>query len=249
MPSNKYIKEVEETLSRLSNKKAGDTSRLQGYLGTGLSVLGLSAPVQKQVCRQGFSFYHDDKEQVLKVFDGVYKGGRSHEAKNQAFLFLDLHYKHISPALQLELLPSWVEHVDNWAHSDYLSKFLTRLLEHEGTGKAMMATLKRWNSSTNPWERRQSLVSLFYYARTKKTHVPFDTCVRFIKSLLGDPDYYVQKAVGWTLRECYNVYPQQAFEFMLKHYRQISAIAFTAAIEKMSVKEKNELKTLRRTRA
>lgn len=249
MAPNKYIKEVEETLSRLSNKKAGDTSGAQAYLGTQLSVHGLSAPVQKQVCKQGFSFYHDDKEQVLRVFDSVYKAGRSHEAKNQAFLFLDIHYKHISPAIQLELLPSWVEQVDNWAHSDYLSKFLTRLLEHETTGKGMMAILKRWNSSPNPWERRQSLVSLFYYARTKKNQVSFDTCIRFVKPLLGDADYYVQKAVGWTLRECYNVYPGQAFAFMLKHYRQISAIAFNAAIEKMSLKEKDQLKTLRRNRA
>lgn len=248
MASNKYIKEVEETLSRLSNK-TGDTSAAQAYMGTKLSMLGLSAPVQKQACKTGFSFYSDDREQVLRIFDGVYKAGRSHEAKNQAFLYLDRHYKHISPALQLELLPSWVEHVDNWGHSDYLSKFLTRLVEHEATGKQMMAILKRWNGSPNPWERRQSLVSLFYYARTKKTHVSFDTCIRFIKPLLGDSDYYVQKAVGWTLRECYNVYPLQTFEFMLKHYRQISAIAFTAAIEKMSVKEKDRLKVLRRSRA
>lgn len=249
MAHRKYIKEVEETLRRLSHKPPAQTEKLRGYLGTKLSVSGLSTADQKALSKKGFSFCGDNREDAFRVFDAVYKAGKTFEVKNQAFLYLDHHYKHISPQVQLGVLPGWVEHVDNWAHSDYLSKFLTRLVEHDDTNKAMMKLLKQWNASGNPWERRQSLVSLFYYARTKQAHVRFEACTRFLKPLLGDTDYFVQKAVGWTLRECYNVYPERTLDFMLQHYRKITPIAFTAAIEKMSGQEKHTLKSLRKQRA
>lgn len=249
MTPNKYIKEVEETLSRLSTSTAAEREQIRRYIGTELSVLGLSSQVQKQACKTGFSFYHTDKEMTFRTFDGIYRLGKTHEAKNQAFIFLDQNYRHVVATTQMSVLPSWVKGVDNWAHSDYLSKFLSRLLEHPDTGSAMMKQLKAWNSSANPWERRQSLVSLYYYARTKTNHVDFKTTTKLVSPLLEDKAYYVQKAVGWTLRECYNVYKREAFDFMEAQHRRISSVAFTAAIEKMSDKEKNHLKQLRRKRA
>jgi 3-methyladenine DNA glycosylase AlkD len=249
MTHSKYIKEVEESLSRLSHKPSAQTEKLRRYIGTNLAVSGLTAPEQKALFKKGFSFYTDDREHTFRILDSVYQAGKTFEAKNLAFSYLELHYKHISPQLQLELLPGWVKHVDNWAHSDGLSKFLTRLLEHEATRRHMMKILIQWNGSLNPWERRQSLVALFYYARTKQVQVPFNTGTRFLKPLLGDEHYFVQKAVGWTLRECYNVYPKETFDFIARHYKQVTSIAFTAAIEKMSDKEKGTLKSLRKSRA
>lgn len=248
MAPNKYIKEVEETLRRLSTATPAERENARRYIGTALPVLGLSAKAQQQICKKGFSFYAADKEAIFRIFDGIYHQGKTMEAKNQAFIFLDQNYRHVPVATQLELLPAWVQQVDNWAHSDYLSKFLSRLLEERATESAMMKQLKSWNQSESPWERRQSLVSLYYYARTRTRHVDFDTTVKLVRPLLPDTAYYVQKAVGWTLRECYNVYPKQAFGFMEQEHRRITATAFTAAIEKMTIKEKDHLKQLRRNR-
>ena len=110
----------------------------------------------------------------------------------------------------------------------------------------MLEILKKWNTSKNLWERRQSLVSLFYYARTKKEHVSFELTQQLVYPLLTDKEYYVQKAVGWTLRESYNVYPKQTFIFIEENIRNLTPVAFTTCLEKMTEKQKQTLKEKRR---
>ncbi|MFN8115662.1 MAG: DNA alkylation repair protein [Bacteroidia bacterium] len=244
---NKYTKEVEDTLNRLSlkNDKA-KAEKLKKYIGTNLNVLGLESKIQGVIHKKGFSFYSESKETVFSILDNVYRQSNIFEAKNIAFIFLDKNHKHIPHQTQLKVLPKWVKHVDNWAHSDGLSKYLSKLVEHESTKNEILSILKKWNKSKNLWERRQSLISLFYYSRTKKKHISFDIVKDFITPLLTDKEYYVQKAVGWTLRESYNVYPSQTYMFIEEHIKQISPTAFTTCLEKMSEKQKQALKQKRK---
>lgn len=244
---NKYTKEVEDTLNHLSLKNDKEkAAKLKKYIGTDLNVLGLVSKTQVDTHKNGFSFYSEHKEQTFLLFDGIYKQSSIFEVKNLAFIFLDKHHKHISLKTQLKTLPQWVKQVDNWAHSDGLSKYLTRLLEDKSTHCEMLDILKNWNTSKNLWERRQSLVSLFYYARTKKEHISFELTQQLVYPLLKDKEYFVQKAVGWTLRESYNVYPKQTFIFIEENIRNITPVAFTTCLEKMTEKQKQLLKQKRR---
>lgn len=244
---NKYTKEVEDTLNRLSLKNDKEkAAKLKKYIGTNLNVLGLVTKVQIDTHKKGFSFYSDEKEKTFLIYHEVYNQSNVFEAKNMAFIFLDKHHKHIPLKTQLKLLPQWVKQVDNWAHSDGLSKYLTRLIEDENTQTEMLSIIKTWNSSKNLWERRQSLVALHYYARTKKEHVSFELSQQLLFPLITDKEYFVQKAVGWTLRESYNVYPKQTYAFIEEHIKNISPTAFTTCLEKMSEKQKITLKQKRK---
>jgi 3-methyladenine DNA glycosylase AlkD len=244
--SHKYTKEVEDTLTRLTLKaEKAKAEKLKKYIGTNLQVLGMVTRSQTEAYKKGFTFYSDDKEKTYLVFHEIYQRSDHFEAKNLAFIFLDRNHQHIPLKTQLKTLPRWVKQVDNWAHSDGLSKFLTRLLEHTDTREEMLGIIKKWNSSKNLWERRQSLVSLFYYARTKKTHPEFEFAKQMIAPLITDKEYYVQKAVGWALRESYNVYPKQTYAFIEEHIKNISPAAFTTCLEKMTLKEKEQLKRKR----
>lgn len=244
---NKYTKEVEDAFNRLSIKNGlSSNTKLQNYLGTKLKVYGFDAKTQHELCKKGFSFYTEDKEGNFRLFDQVYHTSNSHEGKNQAFIYLDRNYKYISPDLQLSILPHWVSQIDNWAHSDYLSKFLTRLLENSITNKVMMSHIKGWNKSENLWERRQSMVSLYYYSRTKKQHIPFEVSSKLVLNLMEDKEYYVQKALGWTLRESYNLYPQETYNFVKKYIKNIRPVAFATCLEKMSESQKAVLKQKRK---
>jgi len=244
---NKYTKEVEDTLNRLSlkNDKA-KADKLKKYIGTNLNVLGLVTKVQIDTHKQGFTFYSEEKEKTFLIFNGIYKQSSIFEVKNQAFIFLDKYHKHIPLKTQLKTLPTWVKHVDNWAHSDSLSKYLTRLVEDDSTKIEMLSIIKKWNKSKNLWERRQSLIALYYYARTKKQHIDFELTQELVLPLLNDKEYFVQKAVGWTLRESYNVHPKQTFTFIEEHIKNISPTAFTTCLEKMTEKQKQVLKLKRK---
>ncbi len=244
---NKYTKEVEDTLNRLSIKNDKEkAAKLKKYIGTNLNVLGMVSKAQVDAHKKGFSFYSEQKEQTFLVYHQIYTQSTIFEVKNLAFIFLDKHHKNIPLKTQLKHLPQWVKHVDNWAHSDSLSKFISRLIEDKSTQQEILTIIKKWNSSKNLWERRQSLVALYYYARTKKEHVSFELTEQLVSPLLKDKEYFVQKAVGWTLRESYNVYPKQTYQFIEENIKHISPTAFTTCLEKMTEKQKLILKQKRK---
>ncbi len=244
---NKYTKEVENVLNRLSlNNDKQKAEKLKKYIGTSLNVLGLASKDQIDAHKNGFSFYREQKEETFLILNDIYKESNCFEAKNIAYIFLDKNHKHISLQTQLNILPEWVKYVDNWAHSDGLSKYISKLVEHHSTEEYILSIIKKWNNSENLWERRQSLVSLYYYARTKSKHISFELTQELVFPLLKDKEYYVQKAVGWTLRESYNVYPHQTFKFIEQNIKNISPTAFTTCLEKMTEAEKKILKEKRK---
>jgi 3-methyladenine DNA glycosylase AlkD len=247
LAQNKYTKEVEDTLNRLSLKNDKEkTEKLKKYIGTNLNVLRLATKAQVDAHKKGFSFYSEEKVNTFLLYHDIYMQSKIFEVKNLAFIFLDKNHKYVPLKIQLKTLPLWVKYIDNWAHSDGLSKFLTRLIENENTKKDMLDIIKKWNASKNLWERRQSLVSLYYYSRTKKQHIDFELTQQLVFPLLSDNEYYVQKAVGWTLRESYNVYPKQTYSFIATNIKKITSTAFTTCIEKMTEQEKQTLKLNRK---
>jgi 3-methyladenine DNA glycosylase AlkD len=243
---SKYIKQVEDCLTR--HAQGIDPLCVEGlraYMGTNHRMLGLGTLLQRQLAKQKFGLNLENQE-LLSLCDALFKTSSLYEAKNAALNVLDVHYKLWSKDELISVLPSWVDHVDNWGHSDYLSKFYTRFLEEKKFRELFLPILKEWNVHGNPWKRRQSMVALMYYARTRQNHLPFKAIISFVKPHLEAPEYFVQKGLGWTLRECYNVYPDLTYAFIDAAYDKISSTAFTAACEKMPLSQRGRLKRKRK---
>jgi 3-methyladenine DNA glycosylase AlkD len=141
-------------------------------------------------------------------------------------------------------ISKWSTEIDNWALSDGYCSILARAFEADS--KKLLPIYKKWNQHKNPWLRRISMVGLFYYSRGRKTQPSFQLAINIIKPHLAAPEYYVQKAVGWTLRECYNVYPEKTTEFVTASLSKIHPDAWYAASEKMPKSVKNKLVLKRR---
>lgn len=130
-----------------------------------------------------------------------------------------------------------VKDVDNWALSDGLSSMLAALLEEN---PQLFIHYQKWNRSKNPWIRRQSLVGIYLYAPMRKKHYPPEKTLKLIERLLDDPHFYVQKAVGWTLREVDRIQPALQKKFVQKNLHRISSTAWYATSElyPLSLKKK-----------
>ncbi|XZF15758.1 DNA alkylation repair protein [Chitinophagaceae bacterium MMS25-I14] len=202
-------------------------------------------PHQRSRFRKGYSFSKLPFEEQLPVWNYIWNNHGSYRHKLQAFFYLETvadkaeHLRAMWPAVM-----RWQDTSDDWGLNDCLSKIYTKILEHQPD--EVYATLKLWNSDTDLWKRRQSVVSLLYYQRTKTKYLPAEKITALILPLLTDKEYYVQKGIGWTLRELHGTYPDKAKEFLQKHIRNISAIAFTIAIEKYNDAERAAIKQLRK---
>jgi len=240
-----YLKEVEKTIRASSGKaSAADVAFLKKYVGTQYDILGVNSPTIRAFSKAGFSFSTLDFSEQIAVWNTIWQKSSLHEAMTLAILFWERNIHKVDGHASWVHLKTWTGKIDNWAHSDGLSNLYSHLLERKPS--MVLPELKKWNKSKNPWERRQSVVGLIYYYRKRKEVLPYSTLIPLVEHLLDDKDYFVQKGVGWALRELDNAYHKETFQFLKKNFARITGIAFAAAAEKLSPKEKEELKVLRK---
>lgn len=205
-----------------------------------------SAPAWRAAYKKGYSFSALPFEEQLEIWSYIWKNaGNGYWTRIQPVFFCETFMtKKEKLVASWETLRHWQDDVDHWGYCDSLSKIYTKTLEL--LPAEVYAQLVKWNTDKDLWKRRQSLVSLLYYSRTKKIVLPYGDIIRLIDPLLEDEEYYVQKGVGWALREVNNVYPKETGKFLDQHIRRISAIAFTAATEKIDAAVKEKLKQKRK---
>jgi 3-methyladenine DNA glycosylase AlkD len=93
----------------------------------------------------------------------------------------------------LKLIQYFTIGIDNWAICDTIGmQSLKPILKtHQ---QEIFALAKKYNRSTNFWERRLSLVLVEWYTRMPELHTEIK---KLIASLENDTEYYVRKAVVW----------------------------------------------------
>ncbi len=209
---------------------------------TKLPVLGLRLPAIQHVEHTGFPFYDQEALEVLKTWDSIWSEANLHEAMYLPLFFyrrkLDL-----LDARHWRVMKRWIERVENWEHADALCALYSIFLER--FSKLVEPTLRQWNRSKNPWKRRASVVSTIYYASKKRTPPSRQMVLSLIEPLLEDHDPYVQKGVGWQLREAYKLWPRETLKFLESHILDLPAITFSYATEKLSLTDKQRLKVIR----
>lgn len=210
-----------------------------------LDYLGLSVPSVRAILKKNLGVMKEDLEIQLAVFEKNWFEAKTFEQKALSLHWLDLLKKDQLLKVAKPLL-SWSVVIDNWAHSDGLCGNYAKIFEHQP--ELYLATFQKWNKHKNPWLRRISMVGLIYYSRSRRTHPTFKLAQSFVRPHFTAPEYYVQKAVGWTLREMYNVYPKQTLAWIDENVRQISSIAWVAATEKLPLNTKQKLLAKRKAK-
>jgi 3-methyladenine DNA glycosylase AlkD len=239
-----YLIEVESILQSSKDEKPSGIANLKKYIGTDLDFIGLSVPLQRKIYKAGYSFSYLPIDEQFEIWNYIWHNSNLYDALNQALFFVSKYIDTLNHTKVWTITSAWANRLDNWAHSDSLSRIYANLLEHNRA--VIFPVLQSWNSHQNAWLRRQSLVSLIEYSRKRKENLPYKEILSLIKNLLKDENYFVQKGLGWTLRETYNIYPDIAFEFLVNNCEHISSVAFSAAIEKLNTENKEKLKQLRK---
>lgn len=210
-----------------------------------IAPLGGTVPAHRQAARHAYSFSSNSFAEQLLIWDYIWHHSTDFWTRLHAFFFLERHMRKDKALEEMwPVIVKWQGGVTDWGLCDSLSKIYTRMLEL--APEKVYRVLKAWNKDKDLWKRRQSVVSLLYYSRTKKVYLPFNAIEPLITGLLSDKEYYVQKGVGWALREMHNVYPKETKAYLEKNIRKVSSIAFTIAMEKMGEAEKNKFKALRK---
>lgn len=218
----------------------------ESYIGGGQSKLkffDLKTSDVRSLLKRPLPLFDQTVEQQFRIFEKIWFSANIFELKVLPLYWLEtLSTKQLisfSPALIL-----WAPEADNWALADNLCGQYAKIFEL--APKNISPIYKLWNKHPNPWLRRISMVGLMYYSRSRKKWPSFQHLKTFVYPHLNAEEYYVQKAVGWTIREFYNVYPLETLRFLEEHLHRVQADAWYAASEKLKPLLKNNLVKKRR---
>lgn len=234
--NTKALRSIEEATTGLARVPPGEPSE------KGFRRLGLRVPEVRALVKAGYPFLEGlSNKDRLRTWHHIHKNTTLYEVAHQAIYS----YQHRSLSkTEFNTIRQWVDRCDCWEHSDDLSKIYARVFEEHPD--RVEPWYRTWNSDSNPWKRRQSVVGLLEYARKRRKVQPFETLISFVVPLLADDAYYVRKGVGWTLREIYNIYPDKTLSFIRENLAAIHPDSYGAATEKLDRALKARLNNERR---
>jgi 3-methyladenine DNA glycosylase AlkD len=237
----KYHPEVLASLQKYARPHKAEA--VKNDRKSGLEFLVVSVPEMKRVAKEGFSFYDQSGADILSIWNEIWWNTPYYEVMFVAARYYELHVKDIDE-VTWEQLANWAYRTENWATSDQLSSIYSYVLPKYPM--QVKQTLTAWNQQLdNQWLRRISIVSLIRYTGKKAVYLPPEDVLPPVANCIEDKRYYVQKAVGWVLREMRRAYPDELDDFLVQNVTKLSADAFRRAVSRHPKEQKQKLLALR----
>jgi 3-methyladenine DNA glycosylase AlkD len=205
--------------------KPGTWEKLRAYLGSPVPVLGLTTPQMRNLHRAFEEDHPDLSATDVNALAAALWKGETFEEKSFAIGLLDRRRDVLDEA-SWALADSWVDAATGWALSDGLAAGPVSFLVHAKPKR--FAEILRWTRAENFWRRRASTYALNEFVRAGDLDKPF----RLLERLLYDEEFWVQRAVGTWLRECWKKDAKRTEAFLLAHSPGLPPVTVTVATER-----------------
>jgi len=219
-------------------EKPGGNLALQSYLGSPYPMLGLSTPQMRGILHDFTKNHHDLGVRALNsLADSLWKG-RTTEEKSLAIELLNMFHA-ILDEESWRMLDKWIEEAIGWALCDSLGSGPISAMLCEDKGRFHEAM--KWTRAKNYWRRRISTYALKDMVHSHDLDKPF----KLLERLLYDKEFWVQRAVGTWLRECWKKDRKRTESFLLHHVRGMPRVTITVATERAPKSFRQKLRRMR----
>ncbi|MCA2008443.1 DNA alkylation repair protein [Tritonibacter mobilis] len=131
-----------------------------------------------------------------------------------------------------DLVQTWVPDFDSWAIADHAASAISKRLQAD---PARLDVVEGWTTSDHMWSRRAALVSTLPWAKLSNPKpADLDTRERILgwaATYVQDRDWFIQKAIGWWLRDLSKHDADRTRAFLAGHGGQMKAFARKEAVK------------------
>lgn len=190
---NSYITKLIQLFE--ANKNDENAFWMKKYMRNQFEYYGIKTPMRKELA---IAFFREaglpKTSEIEDIIDELWKlPQREYQYFADTLLFKmikELNKKHIKLFERMIANKSW------WDTVDYIAVKLVGK-HFENFPEIMPKHIEAWNSSGNIWLNRTAI--LFQLQYKKKTNV--DLLLEIIEKHAGSREFFIQKAIGWALRE------------------------------------------------
>src|SRR3989454_3755280 len=218
--------------------KASAPADLQSYVGSPVPVLGLRVPTMRAILAALPKDHRTLSGADVNALADALWCGPAFEEKSLAILLLG-RYEKILDDDSWRLADRWVDAATGWGLSDGLASGPIAGMLYAKPSR-FRDTL-RWTRAKNTWRRRASMYALHRFVRAGELDRP----VQLLEKLLCDEEFWVQRAVGTWLRECWKQDRRRTEAFLRKHARGLPRIVASVATERAPKSFRDELRRKR----
>jgi 3-methyladenine DNA glycosylase AlkD len=185
--------------------------QMKAYMRNQFEFIGISSPQRRALISTFFRFTAlPEKSTLGTVIRELWK---LPERDYQYFgIELAMKYKKQWEIRDIKLFEFMVLNKSWWDTVDFISNKLIGPLLMNYPGEIATVTGK-WNRSKNIWLQRLSLI----FQLTYKTKTDTELLEKHIKVLSESKEFFVQKAIGWSLRQHSKYDPEWVTSIVKKH--------------------------------
>ena len=217
----------------------GGNPKLKAYLGSPYPVLGLSTPQMREVRKANESQFKQMNARELNTLSELLWAGPTLEEKSFAISLFDDH-SGLLDGKSWSIMNRWIEQASGWALCDSLGSGPISSMVYRDPARFEEAL--KWTLSANLWRRRVSAYAMRDFVFAGELKKPFT----LLERLLYDKEFWVQRAVGTWLRECWKKDRRKTEAFLLGHVRGLPRVVITVATERAPRTFKEKLRRKRK---
>jgi 3-methyladenine DNA glycosylase AlkD len=190
------------------NQNPADAEPMKKYMKNHFPFLGIKSPLRKELEKQFFNQINLLKEPFSKEFVLELWKKDEREYQYTALTYIEKSLKKLQkrdlPFLEnLIVTKSWWDTVDALAPKPVgeISRKYPEVIEE---------TINRWATDENLWLRRASILFQLKY----KQQTTEDILYQYIQLNADSKEFFIQKAIGWALREYSKTNPSSVKRFI-----------------------------------
>jgi len=196
---------------RAALREAADPERAPGqqaYMKSAMPFLGVRVPDARRIAQQ--SAKGMDAAALRTAALDLWDAAEHREERYAAMALLSLRPVRADPAM-IPLVEHMVRSGQWW---DYTDELAHRLADLHDVRPVETATLVReWAGDPDLWMRRIAILSQLGRGIRLDPAVLVDT----IAPNIGDPEFFIRKAIGWALREYARIAPEWVRAYVDAH--------------------------------
>jgi len=137
-----------------------------------------------------------------------------------------------------ELVPYYF---DTWAITDTtMIRVIGPFLGKKGNEELAKEVVIDWSTSDDLWVRRASLVISLKIIMIKKDFSEGNV-FELVEKMLGSPEDYIQKGIGWLLKTCSKYNPNSIYNYLMDNKERLPRLILRYGSEKLPKEKRTQI--------
>ena len=217
--------DVRAALAEIADPKKAPA--MQRYMKSSMPYLGVPTPPLRRTCRAVFARHPlDGPDEWRDAILTLWRGATHREHRYAAIeLASDRRYAAFQTGRAIPMYEEMIVDGAWWDYVDAIAHRLGDVLRREPARTA--ARMRGWARSGNLWKRRTAIICQLGF----KSDTDLALLTDCIEPSFGSGEFFLQKAIGWALRDLAWSDPKLVANWVQRHQGALSPLARREALK------------------